>query len=152
HRPTDRNEGFIQAGLGNYNNREVTGVLNLAVIPDKLSLRLAGEVRQRDGFTKSPRDGSEYDDINYNAYRFGALFTPSEHVENYLLLIYNHSKTQGTGLVITDVNPTGLGTTIFGPTLANELSATPRRGVRVSNGDSQHWFYTKNVMAINTTK
>jgi len=150
-RPDKDNGGYLQVGLGNYANREITGALNLAIVPDKLSIRLAGEVRQRDGFTRSLRDGSELDNINYNAYRLGVLYTPTDSIENYLLVAFNRSSTKGTGFVVTDVNPAGLGVSLLGPGLLAELAATPARGVRRTNGDSQHWFYTKNVMAVNTT-
>src|SRR5262249_15008235 len=33
-KPSDHNEGFIQAGYGNYKNTEVAGVVNFAAIPD----------------------------------------------------------------------------------------------------------------------
>jgi iron complex outermembrane recepter protein len=150
-RPADRTEGFVQLGLGNFANRELTGALNVPIVPGKLSIRLAGEARRRDGFTRSLIDGSEYDDINYTSYRLGVLFQPTDWVENYLLLQHNRSSTGGTGVIITDVNPAGFGTAIFGSALANELAAQRGRGVRVSNGESDHWWYTKNFTAINTT-
>jgi iron complex outermembrane receptor protein len=146
------NGGFLQAGYGNYDNREITGAGNLVIVPDRLAIRFAGEVRRRDGFTRNLRDGQKLDDINYNAYRLGVLFTPTERIENYLLFMYNRSSTNGTGFVLTDVNPAGVGASIFGAGLSAELVAAGQRGVRVTNSDSQNWFYTKNVMALNATK
>jgi iron complex outermembrane receptor protein len=151
-KPTNRNEGFIQTGLGNYNNLELTGALNWAAIPDKLAIRVAGEVRQRDGYTKSVQNGSQYDNIDYSSYRATILFTPTESIQNSLLMMYNRSTTGGTGVIVTDVNPTGNGARTYGAANLNAvLAAQGPLGVRLSQSGAQHWWFTKNVSAINTT-
>jgi iron complex outermembrane receptor protein len=152
-KPGNETGGFIQAGLGNYSNMELTGALNLAVVPDKFSIRLAGEARRRHGFTHSVRDGSAYDDIDYVSYRAGFLLRPTDYLENYLLLTYNRSTTGGTGFSITDVNPTGAAARAYG--LDNMNAALAKQallGVRLTDATAPHWWFAKNVSAINTTK
>jgi iron complex outermembrane recepter protein len=51
-KPVDSFGGYVQAQLGNYNDREFEAVLNVPIVADKLLLRLAGKKVDRDGYTK----------------------------------------------------------------------------------------------------
>lgn len=51
-KPTDIFEGYLMAGYGNYNRREVQGMINVPV-NKFLEFRFAGEVVRRDGFFKN---------------------------------------------------------------------------------------------------
>lgn len=113
-RPVDQNLGYVQAGYGNYNNREVTAMVNWAAVPGLLDIRLAGELRRRDGFTRSVITGAELDNMNYQTYRASFLLTPDSHIQNYLVLSFNRNETDGTGFSVTDVNPTGPSASLFG--------------------------------------
>ena len=151
-RPTDRFEGFIQGGVGTYNDRELGGVLNFVMKPDVLRVRFAAETRKRDGFTTNIADGSQYDNINYNSLRASVLFTPTERIENSLVAQFVRSDTGGTGIVPTFINPTGLAAKTYG--LANldaVLANQQQLGVRHSQGDADHWWYTKSLVAVDTT-
>jgi len=152
HRPTDRFEGFIQGGVGTYNDRELGGVLNLAIKPDLLRIRLAAETRKRDGFTTKIADGSKYDDLNYSAVRASVLFTPTESIENALVAQFARSDTGGTGIIPTDLNPAGPAARTFGLANLNAVLANQQQlGIRLSQGNAQHWWYTKSFVAVNTT-
>ncbi|SKC03366.1 TonB-dependent receptor [Sphingopyxis flava] len=52
-RPTDRFEGYVKGGYGNYNRRELEGMINLPV-NDVLGFRFAGNYVKRDGYVKNP--------------------------------------------------------------------------------------------------
>jgi iron complex outermembrane receptor protein len=152
HKPTNRNEGFIQAGYGNYNNQEVAAVLNVAPMPDVLSFRFSADTRKRDGFTHSISDGSQFDNINYKTYRAGMLFTPTDKISNYTIASYTKSETGGTGIVLTDVNPTGPLAAVFGlAALQSQLARQQQLGARFTQGTGQHWWLSKTFLAINTT-
>ena len=43
-------EGSIKGEVGNYNSRRLVGMLNIPIVTDKLGLRLAGSMTQRDGY------------------------------------------------------------------------------------------------------
>jgi iron complex outermembrane receptor protein len=151
-KPTNNNEGFVQAGYGNYNNKEGGLVLNYAPMPDVLRVRLSAEARKRDGFTHKITDGSDFDDINYYTVRAGILFTPNDKIENYLVANFSRSATGGTGVIMTDINPTGVAERTYG--LANfqaQLAAQQQLGLRFSQGEAAHWWYSKNFIAVNTT-
>ncbi len=51
-RPTDKLEGYAQFQLGNYQDREFEGAINIPVIADKLAVRASFKKVDRDGYTK----------------------------------------------------------------------------------------------------
>jgi iron complex outermembrane receptor protein len=141
--PTDRNEGSIQAGYGNYKNTEVAGVVNWAAIPDMLRIRASADVRRRQGFTTQVSDGSKLDSINYQTYRVGVLFTPNDAISNYLVGQYTISDTSGTGIVILAATPTSPAL----PYVAQQQAL----GVRNVLDTAPHWWFTRTLLAVNTT-
>jgi iron complex outermembrane receptor protein len=152
HKPTSRNEGFIQAGYGNYRNRELAGVLNVAPMPDLLKLRFSADIRKRDGFTHQLSDGSQLDNINYKTFRAGVSFTPTDRIENYFVASYTKSDTDGTGIILLGVNPTGPSQRVFGlANLQEQLARQQQLGVRIGQGAAPHWWITKTFFAVNTT-
>ncbi|TWB66054.1 iron complex outermembrane receptor protein [Nitrospirillum amazonense] len=121
-KPTDKFEGYFQAQVGNYNDREYEGVINVPV-DDKLAVRLSFRKVDRDGYTKDvgpqafgygyvltpngPSNGfagKDYDDRHYDTVRLGVNWTPTERVESYLVAYYTQSHDNGTGLSISDAN------------------------------------------------
>jgi iron complex outermembrane receptor protein len=153
HKPTDNNGGYIQAGYGNYANQELAGVLNVAPLPGKLALRFSADTRKRDGFTHSIFDGSQFDNINYKTYRAGVLFTPTDKISNYTIVSYTKSENNGTGIILTDVNPTGPLQAAFGAAfnLTGQLALQRQIGIRYTQGSGPHWWLTKTFFAVNTT-
>jgi iron complex outermembrane receptor protein len=150
--PTARNEGYVQAGYGNYNNRELAGVVNYAPMPGVLQLRASADLRKRDGFTHQLSNGSELDNINYKTFRVGALYTPTDKFSNYLVASYTKSDTGGTGIILTAVNPAGPLAAVFG--LANlqaQLAQQQTLGIRITQGTGPHWWLAKTFLAVNTT-
>ena len=51
-KPGNDFEGYGQVTLGSYDDHELEGAVNLPVIPEKLMIRVAGQMQQRDGFTE----------------------------------------------------------------------------------------------------
>lgn len=50
---TDRFSGRIQGVVGNYDNRELRGTVNIPIVEDRLALRIGGFTAERDGYTKN---------------------------------------------------------------------------------------------------
>ncbi|MET0660389.1 MAG: TonB-dependent receptor plug domain-containing protein [Steroidobacteraceae bacterium] len=50
-KPTDEYEGSLELGIGEYNRREVTAVVNLP-LHEKFQMRIAGKYVDRDGYTE----------------------------------------------------------------------------------------------------
>ncbi|MGF7150114.1 iron complex outermembrane receptor protein [Sphingomonas zeicaulis] len=93
-RPTDRLEGSVAVGLGNFDQREVTAILNLPA-SDSLRFRAALKADRKDGFVRNVSTGDLLGDERNFAFRLGALFTAGAF-ENYLTV--QRTRTSGTGV------------------------------------------------------
>jgi len=51
-KPTNEFDGYVQAQIGNYKDREFEGALNLPLVDDKLAIRASFKKMDRDGYTK----------------------------------------------------------------------------------------------------
>lgn len=103
-RPTHDLGGYVTMQLGQFNDRQIEGALNLP-ITDTLSVRIAGKRAKRDGFTKNIVTGQELDDRNYAAGRVSVLFKPSDSFENYTVFDYLKSDTNGSSQQILGLDP-----------------------------------------------
>ncbi len=103
-KPTDRMEGYVQLQGGNYNDREVQVVVNVPVIEDKLLVRFAGEMVDRDGYTKDLNWGKDRDDKHYWTGRLGITWRPTDKIENYLMAYNTWSRDNGPGMVGMGIN------------------------------------------------
>jgi iron complex outermembrane receptor protein len=126
-KPQDSNGGYVRAEYGNYNDRRIEGALNVAIVPDTVMLRVAGEVGRRDGYTKDVGPffaGKDYDNLAYESFRLGLTLKPFDALELYTVGRYYHSDNNGGSTVLAAFNPaagfdlTPLGLPIFLPTLA----------------------------------
>jgi len=111
-KPTDKFEGYVQAGFGNYSMIETEAVLNVP-ISDKVRLRLVGASRDRDGFTYDVNWNKDRDDQHWRMARAGLWIEPFEGVTNYTLVNYGTSHSNGTGSIAKNFNTryfTGLAT------------------------------------------
>lgn len=104
-RPTQDIEGYAKFSFGNSGYREAEAVFNLPVVTDLLSIRLAGNVAEREGFTTSILSGQKLDGRDYQAYRASLLFTPALGVENLTIIDGRTKKQSGTSAVLRQINP-----------------------------------------------
>ncbi len=126
-RPTQQIEGYVQLSAGNYAYRELEAVMNLPVVPDLLSIRLAGNVAKRRGFTTSVLTGQHLDGRDYQAYRASILFTPAAGLEN-LTIVDGRTKDQsGTSAIIRQVDPNTATGALIAPYLAQQQALGVRK-------------------------
>ncbi|MDB5423801.1 MAG: hypothetical protein JWQ29_1217 [Phenylobacterium sp.] len=90
--PTDRVEGNVAATYGNYNQVNLSGVVNIP-ISDNLAARFVARHGQRDGYGRDGR-GRELDDENSYYFR-GKLKAEIGKVEAVLSGTYSENKTNG---------------------------------------------------------
>ena len=57
-KPTSDFNGYVTAGIGNYNQKEINGAINIPVIKDKLLIRVAGIYDYQDGYIKNTFGGN----------------------------------------------------------------------------------------------
>jgi len=103
--PTNDFEGYIQTTFGDYSDKENEFAVNVPVVDDKLLVRVAGQMQQRDGYTKDLQDGTYLDNRNYYAWRVGVTLRPTDDFENYLLYDGYWQDSHGASNVLTDLHP-----------------------------------------------
>lgn len=135
-KPTNGYGGYLEGAVGNYNRRDVEGAVNLPIVPDKVLLRVSGEVNRRDGYTLNLFNGEKLDDSAYEVARVSLILRPTGWFENYTVVNYNHADQNGNSAVLTAVNPAAVITAGNAGVLASleaQLAAQNARGPRVVN-------------------
>lgn len=102
-RPTDKLEGSLSVGFGNYNMKELEAVVNVP-LTDKLAIRVVGAGRQRDGFTQDLNWNKDRDNENWRMGRIGIQWDPTEAISSYTMASYSESSTNGTGNIPKSFN------------------------------------------------
>lgn len=97
-KPSDQPEGRIQAGYGNLDAVEVSGMFNTPMIEDLLSSRLTVRYSDRDGYKTNAFTSGEDDleALETLGARGSLYFTPSDGLS--LTLIGDYAKNQGSYL------------------------------------------------------
>jgi iron complex outermembrane receptor protein len=108
HKPVAELGASLTAKLGNYNNREFEGMINVPIIGDKLMIRAVGTYHDRDGYTHDVVFNKDRDNVHNYSGRLGIMFRPSDRFENYLMAYGAYSSNNGTGMIHRGFNLDGL--------------------------------------------
>ena len=100
-KPTSDFNGYITAGIGNFNQKELNGAINIPVIKNKLFVRVAGIYDYQDGYIKNTFGGN-LNGKNTIAGRFSASYLPS--VKNKIDFVLNYQKDDNPGLGFMSMN------------------------------------------------
>jgi iron complex outermembrane recepter protein len=134
-KPTDAFGGYIEVAAGNYNDREISGALNLPLFSDTLLVRIAASGKTRDGFTRSlgtpsdPNGGLMLDNQNYSAERISVTYRPTTEIDNEFVYSGLSSHNNGTSDILTYVDPNGPAAALY-PGLLQALAAQQKLGPR----------------------
>lgn len=105
-KPTFDTEGYIQAGYGNLDYKELEGALNVPLVKDVAALRVAAQYRNRDGRTKNLTPGNpDLDDTNQFSFRASLLLQPTENLTNTLIFDYFRAREKPAAEVPYRYNP-----------------------------------------------
>ena len=97
-KPTGNLDGFVSAGFGNFNQKELTGTLNIPLVKDKLLVRVAGIYDYNDGYVRNTFGGT-LDGKNTLAGRFSASYLPDERDKIEFVLNYQKDRNPGIGFM-----------------------------------------------------
>ena len=150
-KPVNDFEGSVEYGMGDYNMKTATAVVNVPLVDDKVLLRVAGQFLDRDGFTidRGPFfAGKDYDNRDYWALRASLLLRPFDNLENTTIFSALHSEGNGDGFVLTAVNSAGA----FGSLLSPLLAAQQASGIRSTSLSANEIDRRYNDGVINTTR
>lgn len=92
--------GHFGSTIGNYDLRSFEAAVNVPLIQDVLSLRIAGESVRRDGYVKNLSGGPDLDDRHSDSYRASLLWRPTDFIENFTMVDVTKVDEAGTGAVV----------------------------------------------------
>lgn len=111
-RPSNAWGGYVDVGVGNYNDREFDTAFNVPIIPDVLLARIAYTSQTRDGYTQilgtpSNPQGIDGDNRDTHSLRATVTFKPTDWVSDDL--IWSDERFSGRGVfgVMTYLVPGG---------------------------------------------
>jgi iron complex outermembrane receptor protein len=118
-KPTADFNGYITAGLGNFNQSKLNGAINFPVVENKLLLRAAAAYDYRNGYIQNTF-GGKLNGKNTIAGRFSASYLPSENDRIDLTVNYQHDDNPGLGFMSMNYPNTESSTDPFGYTASLE--------------------------------
>jgi iron complex outermembrane receptor protein len=121
--PAYQDSGYAQLTLGDYDYRELEGVINADLVPERLAVRIAGQISRRDGYTKSVVTGQKLDGRRYEALRASVLVNPSDGIESLTIVDYRHKDNSGGSAIFTTFDPSLTFSSVAIPTLPAGLNA-----------------------------
>jgi iron complex outermembrane receptor protein len=89
--PTFTLEGYAKGTVGNFDLFAVEGAVNVPLIDDKLAVRVAGQIRRRDGTIDNLSGGKDFNNIRQESARVSILAKPVEGITNTLVVDYFHA-------------------------------------------------------------
>jgi len=95
-KPQDEFGGYVEVTGGDYANRRIQAVLNVPVT-DGFRLRAGVDDNRREGYLDNVTDigGDRLANIGFTAFRLSSVLDLTENVENYTILTYTDSETNG---------------------------------------------------------
>jgi len=146
--PKFSSEGYFAATYGNYDNKTLEGAVNLPIVDDVAALRVAGQIRRRDGYVENLGVGGDFGDIHYEALRGSLLLEPVEGLTNTTVATYFHRRETGAAPIPFEANVDQA----FYPATADIIEATMALPHHVTNNDNPDVFVKNDDWAVfNTT-
>lgn len=93
--PAYDKSGYLKLTGGRFDYRQAEGATNVTIADDVLAVRLAAQIRRRDGYVENIGVGPDFNDIHTNAYRASILFEPAAGLRN--VTVFDHIKGNETG-------------------------------------------------------
>ncbi|HTO41857.1 MAG TPA: TonB-dependent receptor plug domain-containing protein, partial [Rhizomicrobium sp.] len=84
-RPTDQFEALASGEIGNYKQRRFEGMVNLPILDDRISLRVAGEWTKRNGYSFNELTDKDIDGRNLWSLRATLGWRPLPKLQTYLI-------------------------------------------------------------------
>jgi len=98
HQPTDRFEGYLKAGYGNYNQKEFEGVANLP-FSDQLSSRFVFRYGDRDGYGYNSLMDRKFGAIDHDIYTRASLKWSPDSLPVTLALVGDYAEYRDNGTI-----------------------------------------------------
>jgi len=155
--PSGEFGGYVEGALGDYGLKRLQAAVTIPIVGDAVSLRLAGSLNRRDGYTYNLFNNTKMDNVHTDDFRASLLLKPFIGFENLTIFQYGQSNEDCCGSVVTGVNPSVLSGAYL-TTMQNILAAQQARGPYIVNEGVPNFYrngmyYTRNAKyLVNTTK
>ncbi len=121
-RPGNEYGGYVTAQVGNHDYRAAEFAADIPVIKDKVLVRVAGQLRKRDGYVQGIPSyrgaATDLDNVDTDQFRISVVLKPLENLQNYTMFVRSHEKTNGTDYAMSVYLPQFLN-----PALRNVIPA-----------------------------
>jgi iron complex outermembrane receptor protein len=99
--------GYVEATGGDYSSRRIQGVINVPVT-DWFRLRAGVDHNQREGYLRNVTNigADRLADVGFTSFRLSSILNLGENVENYTIVTYTDSETNGFTRQLFDCNTT----------------------------------------------
>jgi iron complex outermembrane receptor protein len=87
-KPEDQFGGYVSLGAGNYDDRKITAAITGPIVDGKLSGRLSGSWRDREGYYKDVETDDAYDKRDRMTIKGQLLWTPTDSFDTRLIADY----------------------------------------------------------------
>ncbi len=150
-KPTDKFEGYVMGGYGNYNQRHIQAVINVP-LADTFRVRLGVDRLLQDGYLHnvSGIGPSRFDNTDSTAVRLSMVGDLTPNLENYVIASYSRSSNTGAlgKLVAGDASAAGAP---FGGFAAAQIAQQGKNFYNVENPLPDAGLRTTTWQIIDTT-
>jgi iron complex outermembrane receptor protein len=147
-KPDNKLGGYGQVSLGNLNFYDIQGAINIPILADKISLRIAADSVRRDGFTRDLTHARDLDDQAIDSWRVSLRLQPVDTIDS--IFVYDGVRVDQHGAApILSGYISGLASTF--PGFVAAATAQQTLGVRQRNVDANLFDYRFNWGIQNTT-
>ncbi|NIB44071.1 TonB-dependent receptor [Pseudomaricurvus alkylphenolicus] len=150
--PVHELEGYIDLVLGDYQHQRVRGAFNLPIIEDKVALRIAGDINQRDGYTKNVGIGGDLDRVDTNSWRI-SLLTDVQNFRNTLIVDQYKSDNDGFNISVSETfTPSGLNALAIVDQVQSDAATQRERGPFVNSPSFDQFETNERFSIVNRTE
>jgi iron complex outermembrane receptor protein len=115
-KPDSTLNGYLEGQLGNLNDHELQGAVGIPILGDILSVRLAGDIVSRSGYTHVLNEGNfDLDNKDSDAFRISLHFAPTSAISNDVIFDYTNIHQHLGSTFLLAASPTGLASGILSP-------------------------------------
>ncbi len=132
HKPGFDTEGYVKAGFGNYNRREMEGAFQTALIPERVAVRLAATYTKADGFMQNVLPGHpNLEGVDQYGVRLSVLFRANDDLKAILRLSKSMQDPQNYAILAGRVSPQGVGLVGYYRTYDGTQTGAPLSNLQV---------------------
>lgn len=129
--------GYGRVSYGNLDYKAAEGAINIPIIEDKIGLRVAGQVRRRDGFVTTNL-GYKLQNVHQDALRGSLVITPTETIKNVTIVDWFKGRDNGTADMVYRVNPGIFAAFGLPPALAASFDAIAAQQLAAQRGGERY--------------